>query len=125
MFDAGGIRIGYMLRSASMLVTAALDAHNLFDVSIGELICHPAETLKHFAMVDMNNACDRWIIPISLFLEILMPSSLSGSPRSWISKLPLIPFTILSIAHVLFMASSPSSTYHPAISIDPSWLYLK
>ena len=108
-----------------MRSSAVLDAHNSFDASIGELICCPAETPKHFAMVDMNNACDRCIVPISLFLEILMPSSLSGLPRSWISKLPLISFTILSIARVLFVASSPLSTYHPVISIDLSWLYLK
>ena len=109
----------------STRLSVMLDARSSLDASMGELICRPADTSKRFAMVDMNDGCDRCIVPISLFLEILMPSNQSGLPRSWISKLPLMSFTILSIACMLFVASSPSSMYHPAISIDPSWLCLK
>ena len=49
---------------------------------------------------------------------ILMPSSLSGSPRSWMSNDPPISLTIFSIIFVELAANSPSSMYHLAISVE-------
>ena len=45
-------------------------------------------------------------MPSSLFLVILMPSSRSGSPKSSISKLPLILLIISSIYAVVFDANN-------------------
>ena len=69
-------------------------------------------------MVLMNVGWDRCIVPVVWSHLILMPSSLSGSLRSWMSNDPPMSLTILSIVFVELAASSPSSTYHPAISVE-------
>ena len=63
-------------------------------------------------MVFMNEGCEIWMVPMFLSHVILIPSSLSGVPRSCISKLPLMLQIILSIDVSKSAANKLSSTYH-------------
>ena len=83
--------------------------------SMGEVMDLPGEMSNRLAMVLINEGWEMWMVPSSRFLVIQMPSSQSGSPKSSISKLPLILLIISSIYAVVFDANKPSSTYQPAI----------
>ena len=82
-------------------------------------------TLNCFDRVDINEGCEMWIVPWSQSWMICMPKSWLGSPRSWISKLPLISWTIFSIACAVCAARSPSSMYQPEMLSNPSLLVQK
>jgi hypothetical protein len=80
---------------------------------------------KCHVIVSMKEGWKMCIVPKSLFRAILMPSKRSGLPRSFMSKLPLISLTMLSIDSTVMAARSPSSTYHLAISTKLSLPYQK
>ena len=102
-----------MVSSLSMAVRRSIDG------SMGDMIDCPDDMLNLLVMVSMKEGCDMCIVPRSQFLLILMLSNRLGSPRSDISKLPLMSLTIRFMDSWESAASRLSSTYHPASSIDP------
>ena len=100
----------------SMVSLALVDAYKFADGSIGDRIALLWVMLNHCAIVSMKEGWEICIVPSSWSLEILMLSNWSGSPRSFILKLPSISLTIQFLDSVDIAAKSPSLTYHPAIS---------
>ena len=100
----------------SMVSLALVDVYKFADGSIGDRIALPWVMSNRHAIVSMKEGWEICIVPSSWSLEILMPSNQSGSPKSFISKLPSMSLTIWFIDSADMAAKSPLSMYHPAIS---------